>query len=79
MGLEMWWPQYDQVHTKLLHLEASWFSLEQNSCLVVDKLSSTSVDFIRSEWELKKTAYMESNRLTEHFKGGSTIKNLHQS
>ena len=34
--------------------------------VVVDKLSSTSVDFIRSERELKSCAYMESNRLTEH-------------
>ena len=42
------------------HLEASWFSVEQNSCLVVDKLSSTSVDFIRSERELKKTVLIWS-------------------
>ena len=33
--------------------------------VVVDKLSSTSVDFIRSESELEICAYMESNRLTE--------------
>ena len=34
---------------------------------VVDKLSSTSVDFIRSERELEKLHLcMESNRLTEH-------------
>ena len=34
--------------------------------VVVDKLSSTSVDFFRSERELKKCTYMESKRLTEH-------------
>ena len=33
---------------------------------VVDKLSSTSVDFIRSERELENCTYIESNRLTEH-------------
>ena len=33
---------------------------------VVDKLSSTSVYFIRSEGDLKNCAYMEPNRLTEH-------------
>ena len=33
---------------------------------VVDKLSSTSVDFIRSERELETCTYMESKMLTEH-------------
>ena len=34
--------------------------------VVVDKLSSTSVDFITSERELKNCTYMDSNKLTEH-------------
>ena len=47
--------------------------------VIVDKLSSTSVDFIRSERELKKTVLIWSlNRLTEHAQsllGGVKRKN----
>ena len=45
----------------------------------VDMLSSTSVDFIRSERELKNCTYMGSNRLTEHAQsllGGVKRENL---
>ena len=38
----------------------------RTSVEVVDKLSSTSVDFIRSERELKTCPYIESKMLTEH-------------
>ena len=42
------------------------FHWNRTVVVVVDKLSSTSVDFIRSERELKNCTYMESNRITEH-------------
>ena len=38
----------------------------RTSAEVVDKLSSISVDFHRSERELETCAYMESKMLTEH-------------
>ena len=38
-----------------MEIVASWFSLEQNWCWFEDKLSSTTVDFIRSERKLKNS------------------------
>ena len=59
-------------HSNPYPRQSSWsklsrFSLEQNSGCSVDKLSSTTVDFIRSEGELKKTVpYMGSKMFCEH-------------
>ena len=44
--------QFDNVKSKNNHVEA-WYSLEQYIGLKEDKLSSTTVDFIRSEGNLE--------------------------
>ena len=38
---------------RILCLVEAWYSLEQYIGLKEDKLSSTTVDFIRSEWNLE--------------------------
>ena len=64
------WPEHATFFMQVSHsvglIVASWFSLEQNCSWVEDKLSSTTVDFIRSEGYLKNSTYMGNVRFTEH-------------
>ena len=47
------WPKTKYVVCKDNHLVEAWYSLEQYIGLKEDKLSSTTVDFIRSEGNLE--------------------------